>query len=189
MVAIAILIALIVILQMISAFVKIGAISITLTLIPIVVGAAMYGPSAGAILGGAFGVIVLINCITGTDLGGNALWIANPAMTALLCMLKGIAAGFFAGLVYAAASKVNTYVGVFCAAIVSPVVNTGIFIAGMALFFSDTLAEWAGGSPIVYFALIGLTGLNFLVEFGVNIVLSPTVVRIIDAAKNAGKHS
>ena len=51
MVGIAVLAALVVVLQLLSSVIKIGTVSITLTLIPIVVGAAFYGPGAGAILG------------------------------------------------------------------------------------------------------------------------------------------
>ena len=58
MVGIAVLAALVVVLQLLSSVIKIGTVSITLTLIPIVVGAAFYGPGAGAILGTVFGLVV-----------------------------------------------------------------------------------------------------------------------------------
>ena len=61
MVGIAVLAALVVVLQLLSSVIKIGTVSITLTLIPIVVGAAFYGPGAGAILGTVFGLVVYIN--------------------------------------------------------------------------------------------------------------------------------
>lgn len=68
----------------------------TLTLVPIVVGAALYGPRAGAWLGFVFGAVVLIACITTADPTGGLLWNLNPFMTALLCLVKGIAAGWVA---------------------------------------------------------------------------------------------
>ena len=76
---------------------------------------------------------------------------------------------------------------VILAALISPIANTGIFIIGMLLFFRETLAAWANGSDLLTFIIIGLTGVNFLVELGVNIVLSPVVVKIIDAVKKTGK--
>lgn len=57
--------AIIVVLQLLGSFIKFGPFSISLVLIPIVVGAAVYGPKAGAYLGGVFGVVVLIACIAG----------------------------------------------------------------------------------------------------------------------------
>ena len=58
---------------------------------------------------------------------------------------------------------------------------------GMLLFFKDTLAAWANGSDLFTYIILGLTGVNFLVELGVNIVLSPIVVKIIDAVKKTSK--
>ena len=152
MVGMAIFIAIIVVLQVFGNFIKVGTFSISLVLVPIVIGAAIYGAGSGAVLGGAFGVIVLINCINGTDIGGNMLWTANPAITAVLCLLKGILAGFVAGVVYSAVSKKNVYIGVICAALVCPVVNTGIFITAMIFLYRDTLTLWAGDSNIIYYA-------------------------------------
>ena len=100
MVGLAIFTAVIVVLQLVATFVKVGPISITLTLIPIVVGAAVYGKGAGAYLGGVFSVVVIICCITGADAGGAMIWNANPFLCVVVCMLKGMAAGFVAGLLY-----------------------------------------------------------------------------------------
>jgi len=185
MVGMAILLAVVVALQIVATFVKFGPFVITLALTPIIVGAAMHGAKAGAILGGAFGIVVLAACIGGADPGGHILWVANPAMTAALCIIKGAAAGFAAGLIYSLISKMNRYIGVICAAAICPVVNTGIFILAMSLFYRENLIEWAAGSNLIYFALIGLTGVNFLVEVGSNLVLSPAVVRIINVLKKS----
>ena len=179
----AILTAIIIALQVFTTFVKFGPFSITLALIPMVVGAAMYGIGAGAYLGAVLGVIVTIMSATGGDLGGFMVWSANPLMCTVVCVLKTAIAGLCAGAVYTAAHKWNKYVATFLAAVVSPIVNTGLFIIGMMLFFSDLLAEWAGGSDLLTYIIMGLTGVNFLVELGVNIILSPIAVRIIDAVK------
>jgi uncharacterized membrane protein len=180
---ISILIAVVAVLQVVATYVRFGPVSITLALFPMVIGAAMYGKFAGALLGGVFGVVVLIGCINGADIGGHILWGVNPFLTAALCMIKGIAAGFTAGYVYAALSKLNVYARVTAAAVLCPVINTGIFIAAMILFYRDTLVAWAGETHILYFAIIGMTGINFLLEFTVNVVLAPTVTRIINAVK------
>lgn len=178
--------AIIVVLQLVGGFIKFGPFSISLVLIPIVVGAAVYGPKAGAYLGGVFGAVVLIACIAGWDIGGSVLWNANPLYTALICLLKGILAGLAAGGVYTILTreKKRTVLGTMVAAVVCPVVNTGIFCLGLALLFQDVLLDWAGGSPVVYYVLTGLVGLNFVLELLVNLVISPVIVRIIKA-KNA----
>ncbi len=175
-----ILTAIIVVLQVFTTFVHFGPFSITLALIPIVVGAAMYGKGAGA-------VVVVIMCITGGDVGGAMVWAANPIMCIIMCMLKGTVAGFLAGLMYELLQEKNKLLGVILAALISPIANTGIFIIGMLLFFKDTLAAWAGGSDLLTYIIMGLTGINFLIELGVNLVLSPIVVKIIEAVKKSNK--
>ena len=90
----ALMTAIVIVLQLVaSALVKVGVFAPTLTLAPILIGAAIYGPKAGAYLGGVFGVVVTITCIIGWDAGGNALWNANPFLTALICIVKGVAGG------------------------------------------------------------------------------------------------
>ena len=185
MVGLAIFTAVIIVLQLVATFVKVGPISITLTLVPIVVGAAVYGKRAGAYLGGVFSVVVLICCITGADAGGAMIWNANPFLCILVCMVKGVAAGFVAGLVYRLIAPKSVIGGTVVAAVLSPIVNTGIFCLGLILFFRPILISWAGGTDVLYYIIFSLLGINFLVELGVNIVLSPIVVRILKAVKAA----
>jgi uncharacterized membrane protein len=188
MVELALLVALVVALQVVSALIPPigGMVSITLTLIPVVVGGIMLGKKAGAILGFAFGTIVLINCIAALDPGGNILWNANPFFTALICFTKGIAAGFFPAWLYEIiavkeekASEGRKVVATVVAALSAPIINTGLFVIGMFLLFKDTLYVWAGGTDIIMYVLFGLAGLNFLVEFLINTILSPAIVRIV----------
>ena len=176
---IAIFSAIIILLQLFATFVKFGPVSITLTLVPIVVGAAVYGIGAGAFLGGVFGAVVLVACIFGWDVGGNILWAANPLITALLCFIKGIAAGFLSGLVYVLIAKKNSYIAAILAAVICPVINTGIFCAAMVLFYNDILTEWAAGTPALSFIIFGLVGINVVIELSINVVLSPIIARVI----------
>ncbi|MDO4830085.1 MAG: ECF transporter S component [Clostridia bacterium] len=184
LVGLGILTAIIIVLQIVTTFFPTKPFAITLALIPIIIGAAFYGAGAGAYLGGVFSVVVILMCVFGADVGGAMIWNASPFLCILVCMLKGVGAGFFAGIVYRALSKKSSVLGAVAAGIVSPVVNTGIFLAGLFLFFKPVLEEWAGGTDIVYYALITMTGINFLVELGVNIIVSPVIVRVTKAVKN-----
>lgn len=162
--------ALVVVLQLLGSFIKFGTVSISLVLIPIVVGAALYGVGAGAWLGGVFAVVVLF---------------LNMSIfgTILTVMLKGILAGALSGLVYRVLSKKHKYAGVVCAAVVCPVVNTGIFLLGCRLFFFDWILQNAGGANAFIFMITGFVGLNFVVELAVNVVLSPVIVRLVNISK------
>ncbi len=185
MVGIAFMMALVVVMQSISGMIPpIGGFSISLVLIPIVLGAAVFGPGAGALLGATFGAIVYINCVTGADPGGAMVFQASPVLCFLVVMGKGTLAGLAAGAVYKMLKGKNSYLAMLLAAIVCPVVNTGVFVASMFLFFIDVLAAWAGGSNIVGYVLTGLILANFVPELVINIVFSPAGQRIYRAVED-----
>lgn len=185
MVGIAFMMALVVVMQSISGMIPpIGGFSISLVLIPIVLGAAVFGPGAGALLGATFGAIVYINCVTGADPGGAMAFQASPVLCFLVVMGKGTLAGLAAGAVYKMLKGKNSYLAMLLAAIVCPVVNTGVFVASMFLFFIDVLAAWAGGSNIVGYVLTGLILANFVPELVINIVFSPAGQRIYRAVED-----
>ena len=184
MAGIGLLIALVVVLQFVSGMIPpIGGFSISLVLIPIVVGAAIYGPGTGALLGCVFGVIVTINCINGTDIGGAMVFQANPILCVLVVLGKGTLAGFAAGFVYKLLKNKNGYLAMLGCAIVCPVVNTGVFVTCMLAFFKDVLAAWAGGGNIIAYILTGLILANFVPELIINVVFGTVGQTVIKAAK------
>lgn len=184
MAGMALLIALIVVMQYISGIIPpVAGFPITLVLIPIVLGAAMFGPLAGAVLGLAFGIMVYINCITGQDPGGHMVFEANPWLCAIVVLAKGAIAGYCSGLVYKLLKKTNGYLAMLMAAIVCPVVNTGVFLICMFVFYIDVLAAWAAGGSIIGYVLSGLLLINFLPELIINVVFSPAGQRILKSIK------
>ncbi len=181
----AIFTALIIVLQVICTFVRFGPFSITLALAPMIIGAAMYGRKAGAYLGFVFGLVVLVTGLFGWDGGVVMLLLSQNALgCVLICLVKGAAAGWVAGLIYEWLSKKNDLAAVVTAGIVCPLCNTGLFIVGMLVFFMSTLESWAGGEAMLYYIIFGLTGINFVIELAVNMVLASGITRIIHAGKN-----
>ena len=179
MVGIALLMAMVVVMQAISGIIPpVSGFPISLVLIPIVLGAALFGPGAGAILGGTFGVVVFVNCVTGADPGGAMVFQANPVLCFLVVMGKGILAGAASGWVYRLLKDKNPDVAMICAAIICPVVNTGVFIACMLLFFIEVLKAWAAGADVVGYILSGLILVNFVPELIINLVASPVSIHI-----------
>jgi len=163
-----------------GGFIKIGGFaSISLTLIPIVVGATICGPYAGAWLGGVAGVIFFAT-------PDAAFWfgLSIPG-TIITVMAKGILSGLCAGLVYKLLEGLNRYFSVIVSAIVCPVVNTGIFLLGSLIFFMDTVNGGAQSEGVSVFAylIIFFVGLNFVFELIVNIAVSPAIVKILDIVK------
>ena len=183
LVSLGILSAIIIVLQVIATYFPTKPFAITLSLIPIIIGSALFDEKAGAFLGGVFSVVVITMCVIGADVGGAMVWNANPFMCVLVCMTKGVMAGYVSGLVYRLLNKKSPIAATFVVGVSAPVVNTGIFILGLVLFFRPILSQWSGGSDMLYYILFGLTGLNFLVELGVNMILCPVVVKILEAVK------
>ena len=129
----AILTAIVVVLQILGEFIKFGPFSVSLVLIPIVIGAAKCGVKIGTWLGLVFGTVVLLNG------DATAFFAVNVFGTVLTVLLKGAACGFAAGLTYKLLAKYNKYAAVIAAAVVCPLVNTGVFLIGCLLFFLDTI--------------------------------------------------
>ena len=177
-----ILTAIVFVLQYFGCVIKFGTFSISTVLIPIVIGAATCGSWVAAWLGFVFGAAVLAS-------GDAAIFLAvNVPGTIITVLLKGIGCGLAAGIVYNTVRKVsNEYLAVIAAAVVCPVVNTGIFLIGCLVFFMDTVSQiaqsagWEGS--IGQFIIIAFVGVNFLVEMGINIFFTPIIVRLLKIKK------
>ncbi len=180
MVGIGLFTAIVIVLQLLGGGIKFTAFSITLVLVPIVVGSAVYSWKAGAWLGFVFGVTVLLS-------GDATAFLAVDSLaTVFVVLLKGTLCGLLAGLVYQLLSKRSATWAVYIAALTCPVVNTGIFLLGCKLFFYATISERSaamGYPSAANYMFFGLAGINFLIELGVNIVLAPVIVRLIKLAK------
>ena len=173
----AVLTARVLVLQLTGTVIKLpGGTSISLTLVPIVLGAMIVGPVGGAWLGFMFGLIVYVMGVTGADTFTFILFSEHPLLTAMVCFGKGICAGLFAGLLYKALIKVSPLVATFASAAIAPIANTGLFILG-ALTMSDTLSAnfVADGSTVIYFLVIVCAGINFIFEFILNMVVAPAL--------------
>lgn len=172
--------AIVIVLQLLGSTIHFGTFSISLVLIPIVIGASLYGAKAGGWLGFVFGMVVLLSGDAGAFLAVNVFG------TIVTVLAKGTLAGLCAGYVYRLLEKKNIMLAVAAAAVACPVVNTGVFLIGCLLFFLKTVAEWgaaAGFSNVGSYMLIGFVGFNFLFELLFDIVLCPVIVRIIRVGK------
>ncbi|MDO4378339.1 MAG: ECF transporter S component [Erysipelotrichia bacterium] len=182
LVAMGLFIALVVILQYLSSFVKFGTFSISLVCAPIVVAAALYGPLCGAILGFIFGVVVLFT-------GDASIFMAyKPVVTIIVVLLKGTIAGAGSGIIYQTLSKKNQHLAGIISSIAFPVINTGIFLISCIIFYQPIINQIAvtngyTGSTLGYL-LFGFVGLNFVWELLINCLLANTIVRLI----HLGKH-
>ena len=177
-----ILVAIVIVLQAFASGIHFGPFTPTLALIPIIIGAILFGPATGALLGLIFGIIVVITVVSGLEPFSMIMFNQNPVFTVATCLVKGAAAGFFPGLVYKALQN-RKYVGGVLAALVAPIANTGSFSIAMLTVFRNLLVESAAGQNPVVFLLVAFIGVNFLFELAFDIVLTPVIIRIIAAVR------
>ncbi len=185
----AVLLALVIVLQCCGGFFRIGATSLSFVLVPIVLGGILLGWIAGALLGFAFGFIVLMYGVAGADVFTAALLADSPAMTVIICLVKGVAAGVVPALLYKLIARKNTFVAAIVASLSAPIMNTGLFIVG-CLIISGTIAKVAeigSMNEVVYFLFIGCAGWNFIIEFAINLVLAPAIHRVVLVAEKSIK--
>lgn len=176
LVLLSLLTAIVVVLQLMGSFIKFGPFSVSLVCLPISIGAAVLGTYAGGFLGLVFGIVVLLS-------GDAAPFLAvSVASTIGLVLVKGILSGLISGLVYKASAKLNKTLSAILSAITCPIINTGVFVIGVFLLFLPTVTEWGvatGAANVASYIFIGMIGVNFLFELGLNIILSPVIVRVI----------
>ena len=170
-----VLIAVVIVLQELGSFIRFGPFSISLVLVPIVVGAALFGPWAGALLGFIFGLVVIASG------DATAFLVLNVPATLFTCLFKGAAAGFVSGLIYKHIKNKN--VSTIVSAVAAPVTNTGVFLICCLLFFYSTVTEWGmalGFENVGSYLIFGMVGINFIGELLLNIVLAPVIIRVIN---------
>ena len=169
--------AMVAVLSYLGGFIKIGGLaSISLTLIPVVIGAALCGPAAGAWLGAVSGVVFFATA-------DAAFWFGlSVPGTVITVLIKGILCGYGAGLVYRLLHRLNRYLAVMVSAIVCPVINTAVFLLGCRIFFFDAVQSGAASEGLSAFAymIVFFVGLNFVFELLTNIVVSPAILRVIN---------
>ena len=161
-----------------------GPFNTAIGLIPIAIGACLCGPVVGAWLGLVFGIIVLVT-------GNAALFFAFSIVgTIVTVLLKGAACGFAAGIVYKLLSKKIGFFAAIFASLVCPIVNTGIFLLGSAVFFmphAQAIGDMVGVDGAGFGVFVALAFANFIIELLMCGLLSPVFVRIIKIVKIGNK--
>lgn len=171
---IAILAAIEIVLQYIGNAIAFGPISINLSLVPIALGAIIFGPWVGLFLGIINSLFVLMAPST------MIFYNVSVVGTIITVFIKSGAAGFFGGLIYLLINKRNNLLATIVTSISIPLINTGLFIVGSLTFFRSFLESNSTNFNNIYeFLFIGMIGWNFIFEITTSIVLIYPIYRII----------
>jgi uncharacterized membrane protein len=195
LVQLALLVALIFAMQYIgtvaTAALKGIGVELSFVLIPIVIGAFLLGPMEGAFLGLVFGVMTVVLTIMAPSSSMYVIFDANPFFFSVVAIAKAVLAGLGSSLIYKGLDKAFkgkfVYLKTLIASASAPVINTGIYLLGMVCFFSDTISEKFSGGQNVFVFLVLLIWVNFLIEFAINILLTPAIIRIVEVVKKKMK--
>ena len=183
----ALLTALVIVLQLFGSGFRIGPVAISLVLIPIVVGAVIYGPGIGAFLGAVFGVVVIGMILGGMDPASMLMMQFNAPATVIVCLVKGILAGLVAGLVYKALRKKNAKLGTVLSGILAPIMNTGFYVFMVTFVFTDLMEKSykLQGTGAVFAAIMAMIATNFIAELITTAVISPIILFALKKANGA----
>ena len=192
MIQLAMIMAIMVVLQIIGAALVRVAITVpALVLIPLYIGSAAFGKKTGAILGGFFGVITLLLGVTGFDAYTHGLFLYKPLATAVICLGKGIMAGFLSAVVYEVMMKLTKnklFPSSLISSIMTPLANTTLYVLGVFVFFKE-YSGFAADSTLwyVFGAVFMMIIVNFLIEVAMNAICCPILVTILGKSKHFKK--
>lgn len=171
-------------------YLKIGPLSIALVIIPVVTGAIVLGPGAGAFMGLVFGITSFAQCF-GMDAFGTTLMGISPFFTFVMCIPTRVLAGFLCGLIFKGISKAldgkkSAGIAFPVAAVSGPVFNTAFFMASLVLLFGKTdfiqnmMAQSGAGNFLAF--IVALVGVNGLVEIASCLIVASAVSKALMVA-------
>lgn len=163
-------------------YLRTGTVEITFITVPVIVGAIVLGPSAGAFLGAVFGVTSFLQCFGMSPFGAALLGI-SPLYTFIVCIPTRILMGWFCGLIFKALNKKSKNSKVWKLSISSlcgALLNTLFFVGAFIALFRNTdyFAQLSAGKNLLAF-IVAFVGINGLIEAGVCFVVATAVAKAL----------
>lgn len=173
MVELAVLLAILLMLEITGlGMFKTFGLELTILQIPVILGAIILGPAAGAILGGAFGLLSFWECFGKSEFGATLLGI-NPILTFVVCVPTRILMGWLCGLIFRAmdrklAGTKGDFASYVVASLSGALLNTLFFMTTLCLCFYHTeyiqgFASALGAGNVLLFIVL-FVGVQGLVE-------------------------
>ncbi len=167
-------------------YLKVGPLSITFLTIPVMIGAIILGPGAGALLGLTFGLTSYFQAMSGSSPLGALMFTTNPFLAFIVCVVARVLVGLCCALSFKGMKKAfgTSFASFTVASFSAPVLNTIFFMSALLLCFYNLIAEKysavfekAGGNVIVFIALF--VGVNALVEAVVCTIVGSAVSKAV----------
>lgn len=164
-------------------YLKTPGLEITFITIPVIVGAVILGPAAGAVLGGIFGLTSFAQAF-GMSAFGVELMSINPIFTFIVCMVPRILMGWCCGLIFKAFKNKDSLLPYFTASVSGALLNTLFFMTALLALFGNCeyIKNMQGGNNIIVFAAL-FVGINGVVEAIVAAIAGTAISRAVSKLK------
>ena len=170
----------------VMAFTPVGylrtpVVEVTFLTVPVIIGAIIIGPLAGAFLGGVFGCTSFIQCFGMSTFGGTLLAI-DPLFTFLLCFIPRVLMGFLCGIffnaIYRADKSSSKLVAFSFSSLSGALLNTILFVIFVFVFFGNSEYILSFGNTTFEIIAV-LVGINGVVEAVVCTILATAVCKAL----------
>ncbi|SBW03095.1 putative Integral membrane protein [uncultured Eubacteriales bacterium] len=133
-------------------YLVIGPIAATTIQMPVIIGAVLMGPAAGAILGGFFGLSAIIKVLTmpGADVFATAVLTYTPLGYLVICLVPRILMGWLSGLLGKVLNKApilqgkKSVIGYGIAGLVGSLLNTVLYLGALWGIAAQVIANSYG---------------------------------------------
>ena len=165
--------------------IPVGPLNMTLTMIPIAIGAMLMGPLAGGVLGMIYGFTSLYDAISGGSPMTSFFFQISPVHTFILCVVLRTIVGIATGWLFRLIRKVDrtNTICYFIGGLAAPVFNTLLFMGYIVIvfyqteFIQNTVAKLGATNPIMFIVL--LVGVQGLLEALAGLVLGGSVAKAV----------
>lgn len=184
--------AILVAVTLVMAFTPIGylrtaGLEISLITIPVVIGAMVIGPGAGAALGLVFGLTSFYQCFGLSPFGAQLLAI-NPFFTFLVCVPTRALMGWLTGVIYRALHKADktSTLSYFVGGLAGAFLNTLLFMGTLVALFWGTEyiqslnSAFGGLNPVAF--ILAFVGINGLCELPATCIAGGVVSKALHTA-------
>ncbi len=179
----ALLTAAIFVLQFIT--VPLGAITVSLSMVPVAIAAISMGPLYGLLCGAIWGLASIIKALMGSSGLTSTLFSISPALTIILCFIPRMLDGFLLGYIYNFFKKfTNVLVSGTITGFFSALLNTIFFMSTIVLLFGNTeyVQNMMAGRNVIIFICSIIAG-NAIFEMLVASVVTGPIAQALKSAR------
>ena len=165
-------------------YIRISALSMTIMQVPVIIGAIVLGPAAGAILGAVFGLTSFAQAFGKNPLGAILLTY-NPVGYFITTVVTRTLMGWLCGLIFKGLKRTSLHenLSLVLSSLSGALLNTLFFMSMFLLFFFNSeavqkLAQGLGTDSPLLFAVL-LVGVQGLIEAGICTLLGSSIAKAL----------